>query len=654
MASSDPTPDPISPEPPKFSSSPRGADDPVGWRPRPLNSPPSEETAGNETPNFDGGGTPRPPSGPLPSGSHDIEFVSGAASDPLPVDESDLLAGGVQDRYKVLDVIGEGGFGTVYLAEDRVLKQRVAIKVLHLGNTDERTRQRFIFEARTAANLRHSGIVNVFDIAQTSDGLQQVMEYYPGGTLKDRVERDGAIPLKQSLKITHRILDALAFAHGKGIVHRDIKPANIFFAEDGSIKIGDFGLCTSFERHDHTMTGESMGTPLYMAPEQMKDAKDVDQRADVYSVGLTLYYMLTGERPVVVDIAMLPAAVRPVISRATAQLRDRRLGSCDAFKAMIDEILPLIESGSGVRSVDEAWERERLFDSAVLKLPGAGPDVDSTRTGQENSFSGVGRSLSVAVIAAVIGAFLTLGIVGGYITLTSNRTGESRISGAMNPLPTDATSGPSRPDGSGDRIADSPPPDSGAEISEFSGSSLDDDGRALFPPSPTEGSRTGLTGSGSGEFPRRSHDGARPRPSGQTPQGGPGELLDLPFFFPQPALRPLANILSHLRIWIEIDQGDPESGSLAVAAEMLQGGRQVDRRNPVYPYLMGRISERLEDEASARDFYAEVHQMGPILMSDPEESMRKIAAEAGVEIPPGELEALLFGRPAETFRSTLR
>jgi serine/threonine protein kinase len=601
-----------------------------------------------------------------------------------------------RDRYAIIEVLGEGGFATVYLAEDRVLKQRVAIKVLHLGQTDERTHQRFIFEAQTAANLRHSGIVNVFDIVQTADGLQQVMEYYPGGTLRDRVELGGAIPPKQALQITLKMLEALSFAHRKGIIHRDIKPANIFFAEDGAVKIGDFGLCASYENHEHTMTGESMGTPLYMAPEQMKDAKDIDQRGDVYSTGLTLYFMLTGERPNIVDLSMIPASLRPIISRATAQLRDRRLESCEAFKAMIDEVLPLVGEGpAAAPSKPEDIRPEDIFESALLNVGGRSGSGLSESTRETSSIAQAGRSLSIAAVTAVLSTFLTLGIVGGYLTLTSRNSPSSQTTSLSSASPAPlaaAENGPGfEPDigAQANLVPDAPnspgmgefptqqefptdPPDSTMLLRNSQtayqpvgdGNTLDGipqiqgsgpyrsggipEGQAY----PEGGIRTPFSGNEMND-PRN----PRPRPGmpGAGPQGmrrpRPGEqeeMLDLPFHLPVRAMLPIGDTIRNLVYWIDVEDRDPNSQSITVVREMLSNGNRVDPRNPIYPFLLGRIAEAEDDKASAGALYAEARRRSPTFMESPGEYMRRIVQQGGIEVTSDAAQSFVFAAPNPT------
>ena len=163
------------------------------------------------------------------------------------------------------------------------------------------------------------------------------MEYYPGGTLTELIKREGALDPKDALGIIRQVATGLAYAHQHQIIHRDIKPANIFLANDDYVKLGDFGICKHYDIHDRTVTGEVMGTPLYMAPEQTKDARDVDPRSDIYALGMTLYHMLTGKPPRVVDLELLDPELRPLVKKLTSYEREKRPVSAEQLIAMINQ-----------------------------------------------------------------------------------------------------------------------------------------------------------------------------------------------------------------------------------------------------------------------------------------------------------------------------
>jgi beta-lactam-binding protein with PASTA domain/tRNA A-37 threonylcarbamoyl transferase component Bud32 len=202
----------------------------------------------------------------------------------------------VDGRYQVRSRIARGGMATVYLATDLRLERRVAIKVMH-GHLadDESFKQRFIQEARSAARLAHPNVVNVFDQGQDADSAYLVMEYLPGITLRDLLQEYGSLTAEQTLDISEAVLSGLAAAHKAGIVHRDLKPENVLLADDGRIKIGDFGLARAATAN--TATGAALlGTVAYLSPELVTRGI-ADTRSDIYAVGIMMYEMLTGEQP---------------------------------------------------------------------------------------------------------------------------------------------------------------------------------------------------------------------------------------------------------------------------------------------------------------------------------------------------------------------
>lgn len=257
---------------------------------------------------------------------------------PAAADSDQALPASLQGRYQLLRLLGKGGFATVYLAHDSVLDQQVAIKILKLGMTSKSDQERFLREARIGARLRHGHIAQVFDIVLSGEGLQMIMEYCPGGTLADLIKARGALKPHRAIQIARQVGQALAHAHHHQFIHRDVKPANVFFMNDGSVKLGDFGIAASVTSHEYTQTGMIIGTPIYMAPEQSSDSRDVDPRADIYSLGLTLYVMLTGHSPRVLDLDLVPAAFRSLIKHATCADRNQRMVSAEQFCAMLDQI----------------------------------------------------------------------------------------------------------------------------------------------------------------------------------------------------------------------------------------------------------------------------------------------------------------------------
>ena len=201
----------------------------------------------------------------------------------------------LEDRYDQIEKIGAGGMGSIFKARDKILGRIVALKVIRedfMGDIE--TVHRFIREAQSASALHHPGIVTIFDIC-VGEPMYIAMEYVDGGNLREQLNRK-AMSVQEFLGIAIEICDALDAAHSKGIIHRDIKPENIMLTKDGKIKITDFGLACINNASKMTMAGQILGTPLYMSPEQIR-GKPVDNRSDIYSLGITFYESLTGRVP---------------------------------------------------------------------------------------------------------------------------------------------------------------------------------------------------------------------------------------------------------------------------------------------------------------------------------------------------------------------
>jgi serine/threonine protein kinase len=206
-------------------------------------------------------------------------------------------------QLDISELIGEGGMGFVYKAKQRHLDRDVALKILHSElQQDASFAKRFEREAQALAKLNHPNIVSVFDSGHTEAGdYYFVMEYVDGVNLRD-VLHGGHLESEKALAIVPQVCEALQYAHDQGIVHRDIKPENILLDSRGQVKIADFGLAKLLDpssQSEHiSKTGQRMGTAHYMAPEQVQDSTDVDHRADIYSLGVVFYEMLTGELPI--------------------------------------------------------------------------------------------------------------------------------------------------------------------------------------------------------------------------------------------------------------------------------------------------------------------------------------------------------------------
>jgi serine/threonine protein kinase len=200
-------------------------------------------------------------------------------------------------NYKIIEKLGQGSMGVVYLAVDVRLKRKVALKFLpqHL-QADEESNKRFIHEAQAASALDNNHIYTIHEIGETDEGqLFIVMTHYEGETLRNRIAR-GPLPIAKALDIVCQVTEGIAKAHRQGIIHRDIKPANIMITTDGVAKILDFGLAKMKLQTHLTKPGVSLGTITYSSPEQTL-GQQVDHRTDIWSIGVLLYEMLASEPP---------------------------------------------------------------------------------------------------------------------------------------------------------------------------------------------------------------------------------------------------------------------------------------------------------------------------------------------------------------------
>lgn len=204
----------------------------------------------------------------------------------------------IDNRYEIISTLGSGGMADVYLARDRHLERSVAIKILDQRLArDAEFVARFRREARAAAGLSHPNIVNIHDRGDTGDSYYIAMEYLEGETLKDIIDGEGRLPQDEAVRITLMMLDALQFAHERGVIHRDIKPQNIVISRQGQVKVTDFGIAKTADLTTRvTTTGSILGTAQYLSPEQAS-GQEVGAASDIYSAGVVLYEMLTGRVP---------------------------------------------------------------------------------------------------------------------------------------------------------------------------------------------------------------------------------------------------------------------------------------------------------------------------------------------------------------------
>jgi non-specific serine/threonine protein kinase len=280
------------------------------------------------------------------------------------------LTGKTISHYRIFEKLGEGGMGVIYRAEDVRLTRTVALKILTESFAqDQESKRRFIREAQSASSLQHNNICTIHEIDETPDGgLFIAMDYYTGETLKQRIRR-GALDVGETVDIVVQIAEGLKNAHEHGIIHRDVKPANIFITDDGTIKILDFGLAKREGRTQITRGLARFGTVDYMSPEQIK-GEEVDQRTDIWSLGITLYEMLGGRPPFQADYEQ--GMMYLILNQEPEDLRTLRGDIPDA-------LLTIVEKSMAKEREDRYEDLASLLDE-LRSIKGRAP-------GRPNGFS---------------------------------------------------------------------------------------------------------------------------------------------------------------------------------------------------------------------------------------------------------------------------
>ena len=294
------------------------------------------------------------------------------------------MIGKTISHYKILEKLGEGGLGVVYKAEDIKLKRPVALKfLLPELSRDSDAKERFVNEARAASALDHSNICTIYEIGETEDGqLFIAMAFYEGESLRDKVNK-GAVDLEEAVDIATQIAGGLGKAHGKGIVHRDVKPANIMIADGGTVKIIDFGLATLAGQMRLTKTGMTSGTAAYMSPEQAR-GEHLDHRTDIWSLGVVLYEMVTGQLPFRGDYET--ALIYSILNDSPKPMSSLRRGVPGELERAANKAL--------AKSPDDRYgSMKELLDD--LRMPGSG---QKGRARQPRAREGTPRKKSIAVL----------------------------------------------------------------------------------------------------------------------------------------------------------------------------------------------------------------------------------------------------------------
>ncbi len=319
-------------------------------------------------------------------------------------------------RYEIIRKLGSGGMASVFLALDPQIKREIAIKILpqQLSLTPE-FRERFRREAQFVAGLEHPAIVPIYDYGETNEQPYIVMRYMSGGSLDDRLEREGRLALGEAIQIMEKICAALDFAHQAGIIHRDLKPGNILFDESGNPCIADFGIAKLSESKA-TLTGSALiGTPAYMSPEQALGKARLDGRSDLYALGVIFFELLTGKLPYEADTPMgmalahvnepvpnilaiqrdLPAGCEKIISRALAKDRERRFPTGAALVAALKAV--------------EGNKLKAAPGTISMLLPGLARRQSKRREPQTRSGPGYWVLLGLGVI--LVGLYLIINVL---------------------------------------------------------------------------------------------------------------------------------------------------------------------------------------------------------------------------------------------------
>ena len=329
-------------------------------------------------------------------------------------------------NYKIESLLGKGGMGTVYLGKHLQMERKVAIKMLHPDlSSNESLRERFRNEASALAHLQNPYIVTLYDYYESEEGLFLIMEYIKGMELADHINKvSGPIDEKNAIHYFTQILDGFKYAHKKKVVHRDIKPSNILITPDDEIKIMDFGIAKIVDSEKSlTKTGTQIGTVFYMSPEQVKGEK-IDYRSDIYSLGVTLFQMITGQCPynndttefqiynnIVNDPLPDPASIYPgvsehlaqVIAKATQKNVEDRFQSCEEFKKALNDTA--FKTDLKVSAVTEP-SKTQVKEPAKTEAP-----KTKIKEPSPSSTTPPKKKKNTAIIIAVI---LALVIGGGY------------------------------------------------------------------------------------------------------------------------------------------------------------------------------------------------------------------------------------------------
>lgn len=294
----------------------------------------------------------------------------------------ELLSSYLAPKFTIEKKIGKGGMATVYLGEQTALQRKIVVKILNKDiSDDDEIRERFILEARTPARLKHPNIVEVIDVGLCDDRPYYIMEYASGGSVADKLKkyRDQGMmfPLKEAAELITKVLDALHYCHINNLQsHRDIKPANIMYRSTGEPIIVDFGIAKITDS-SITRTRMTMGTANYMSPEQCQGRKDIDGRSDVYSVGIMLFELLTGELPFKGDsgLSIMIKQVKEKMPSLAGKIKSKPEKIDPDFSVLGPELEAIIEKACA-KSRKKRYQSAKEFAEALANLVGS--DIPNT------------------------------------------------------------------------------------------------------------------------------------------------------------------------------------------------------------------------------------------------------------------------------------
>ena len=350
----------------------------------------------------------------------------------------------VAGRYEIQTVLGSGGMGQVYRAVDNELSgELVALKLLHHTISQERSIfDRFKNEVSVARGLAHPNIVRTYDLGKAPEGYYYIsMEYVEGQSLKEKLEAAVTLPVSDAAFVLYQLLQAVAYAHSRGVIHRDLKPANVMICKSGEVKLADFGTARLLKSQaELTPTGQVIGTPYYMAPEQVR-GEEVDAGCDIYALGIIGFELVTGKRPfdgenyvataykhlteAVPKIAgtdlRIPQWYEDIIYKATAKSKTDRFSSAKEFASALKRYVPGEQEYLGDNTVAQTIQDKRFTTT------------DGSTTSRSNSL------FNVAAIASIILA-LFLAVITGKVFFAGKQRSDENSGGqsepALSPVPT--------------------------------------------------------------------------------------------------------------------------------------------------------------------------------------------------------------------------